>query len=277
MAARKSHMIAATALLTLTTLWSVALADRPNFNMDIAYSATRIIEGGEQRMEQRYFQKNATTNRMEMHLHGEHSTVIMNGDRGLMWILMPAQRMYLESGIDDQPFDGANVEMPDPDTWEMQRVGRESVNGIPATKYRVATDGGETTRMRGYLWVSDHGIPVRTDMVTGGDRIQMELRDLVVGPQSAALFEPPADYQRMAFGGGMGQATGGMDAMTAGPSDGTATPGGVYPPGNGPGTGFAGELANEAAEEAKRATKNEVRHTVRDSVRKGLRSVLPGR
>jgi hypothetical protein len=100
------------------------------------------------------------------------------------------------AGPDDRPFDGANVELPDPETWEMERVGREPVNGVAATKYRVATDGGEATRMRGYLWISDDGIPVRTDMVTGGDRIQMELRDLVVGSQPAELFEPPAARRR---------------------------------------------------------------------------------
>lgn len=267
MPSRTTLIIAAISLLGIAALAPPAQADFKKFNMDAAYSATRIIQGGEQRMEQRYFQRDATTNRMEMHLQGEQSTIIINGDRGVMWILMPGQRMYMESSIDNQHFDGANVELPDPETWEMERVGRESVNGVPATKYRVATDSGKTTRMRGFLWVSDDGIPVRTDMETGGDRIQMELRDLVVGRQPAELFEPPVGYQRVVLGDDMSS---GMGDLMRGAMGGAATTPAATD------TGFVGELATEATEEVKRATKDEVRGTVNDAVRKGLRGILRG-
>lgn len=269
MPSRTKIIIAATSLLGIIPLVSPAQADFKKFNMDVAYSATRIIQGGEQRMEQRYFQRDATTNRMEMHLHGEQSTIIINGDRGVMWFMMPGQQMYVESSIDDQPFDAANVELPDPETWEMERIGREAVNGVPATKYRVATDSGKTTRMRGFLWVSDDGIPVRTDMETGGDRIQMELRDLVVGQQPAELFEPPVGYQRVVLGDDMNS---GMGDLMRGAMGGAAT----TPADGATGTGFVGELATEATEEVKRATKDEVRGTVNDAVRKGLRGILRG-
>lgn len=272
MTRNKTPAFAAAVLLGLAAPASPAQADLKGFDFDAAYSATRIITSGEHRIEQRYFQRDAGTHRMEMHLHGQHSTVITHGERGVMMILMPAQRMYMESSIDGQHFDQTNVELPDPETWVMERVGREPVNGVPATKYRVATDGGEVTRMRGFLWVSDHGIPVRTDMVTGSDRIQMELRDLVVGPQPAELFEAPAGYQRVALGDGMGGLPGGLP--------GVALPGAVPETGEEPGeavvTGFVGELATEATEEVKRTTQEEVRETVRDSVRKGLRKILPG-
>lgn len=267
---RTTLIIIATAALGLAPWTPPAQAAATNFNFDIAHSATRVIVSGEQRMEQRYFHKNALTNRMEMQVQGQLSTIIINADRGVMWILMPAQQMYLESPIDDQAYDAANVELPDPATWEMEREGRESVNGVPATRYRVATDDGETTRMQGHLWVSDDGIAVRTDMMTGGDRIQMELRDLVVGPQAADLFEPPPGYQRMALGEGMG------GAMSL-PGLGSIGPGASGVPEDGEGPGFADELAAEAAEEAKRTAEDEVRHSVRDSVRKGLRSLLPGK
>lgn len=269
MLSRTTLTIAATSLLAVAALAPPAQAEVRNFNMDAAYSATRIIEGGEQRMEQRYFQQDATTYRMEMHAHGQHSTIIMNGDRGVMWILMPSQQMYMESSIDDQRFDATNVELPDPETWEMERVGRESVNGVSATKYRVATDSGETTRMQGFLWISDDGIPVRTDMVTGGDRIQMELRDLVMGRQPAELFEPPAGYQRFALGD---DTNSGMSDLMRGAMGGAAT----TPVDGDPEPGFVGELATGATEEAKRATKDEVRDTVNDAVRKGLRGLLRG-
>lgn len=264
---RANLLIAAASVLGMASHASSALGDVPTLNPDVAYSATRIIWSGEGRMEQRYFQRDGSTNRMELHVNGEHSVAIMNGDRGVIMLLMPAQQMYMEGSSAGRAFDETNVELPDPETWEIERVGREPVNGVPATKYRVATDGGEVTRMRGFLWVSDEGIAVRTDMVTGSDRIQMELSDLVVGPQPASLFEPPAGYQRIAPGDGMPISG---DLMREGPGGEGAAPGTAGEPG----TGFVGELASEATEEAKRATKKEVRDTVNDTVRKGLRGLF---
>jgi hypothetical protein len=258
---RANLLIAAASMIGMASYPSSALGDVPTLNPDVAYSAKRVISSGEGRMEQRYFQRDGSTNRMELHVNGEHSVVIMNGDRGVIMLLMPAQQTYMEGSSAGRAFDETNVELPDPETWEIERVGRESVNGVPATKYRVATDGGEVTRMRGFIWVSDEGIPVRTDMVTGDDRIQMELSDLVVGPQPASLFEPPAGYQRIVIGNEM--AIGG-DSM----------PGVMGPEVGGNETGFVGELALEATEEAKRATKDEVRDTVNDAVKKGLRGLF---
>jgi hypothetical protein len=267
---------AAAALLAVFLPWPALSADAPRLEMNVEYSATRIIEAGQERMEQRYYQRAAMVHRMETEMHGQQSIIIMRGDRDLLWTVMPQQRMVMEMRIDPNATDPMNVEIPDPDTWVMERLGRESVNGIPATKYRVATDEGAKTRMRGHMWISDHGIPVRTDLETGGDRILMELRDLVVGPQPAALFEPPADYQRHAIGAGFDGGAGGMLGGIGGMQ---GTPGGLGAgatgaPGADPGEGFAGELATEATEAAKDATKQEVRNTVRDSVSKGVRGLF---
>jgi hypothetical protein len=282
MARFKSPALIAAALLASAALVAPVQADMSKLNMDVAYSATRIIEGGPergtqrvQRLEQRYFQQSAMTNRMEQHHEGQHSVIIMNGDRGVMWIVMPSQRMYMESPIDGQPFDGANVEIPDPDTWAMERVGRESVNGIPATKYFVSSDNGQTDRMKGHMWVSDEGIPLRTDLMAGTDRIQMELRDLVVGPQPAALFEPPAGFQRLDLGTGMGGA-GLFEGLTGMPGVDAATEGGMTTSGEGEDPGFVDELASETTEAAKSATREEIHNSVRESVSKGLRKLLPG-
>jgi hypothetical protein len=128
--------------------------------------------------------------------------------------------------------------------------------------------------MKGHMWISDEGIPLRTDLMAGTDRIQMELRDLVVGPQPAALFEPPAGFQRLDLGMGMGgkglfEGLTGMPGMDA-PEYGTTTSGESNQP------GFVEELATETTEAAKAATREEVHNSVRESVSKGLRKLLPG-
>lgn len=271
MTIRKIFAPAVAAVLAVCLAWPAVSADAPRLEMDVEYSATRIIEAGKERIEQRYHQRAAMINRMETEMHGQQSIIIMRGDRDLMWTVMPQQRMVMEMRIDPNATDPLNVEIPDPDTWVMEHVGRESVNGIAATKYRVATDDGARTRMRGHMWISDHGIPVRTDLETGGDRILMELHDLVVGPQPTALFEPPPDYQRHVLSGGFDGGLGGMGDLQGAPGDPASATGA---PGADPGDGFVGELATEATEAAKDTTKQEVLDTVRDSVSKGVRGLF---
>jgi hypothetical protein len=262
-------------------------ADVPRLDMDTAYSATRIIEADKQRIEQRYFHHSATTNRMETTLRGQESIMILRADQNLMWTIMPQRRMYMEMLLDSGQATGA-PEMPDTDRFtEVREVGRESVNGVPATKYYVTSeDDGRPTQ--GHLWVSDHGIPVQMDLTMGKDRVRMELRDLVVGAQPAALFEAPAGYQRLAIGGDPGGVLESLKGMrVGGPGAPPAAPAAAAPqtyptdpdaappaPGE---PGFVGELAEVATEEAKQATKDEVRGTVRESVSKGLRDLLRGR
>lgn len=272
MTTRKILATAAAFLLTASLASATADAAEARIDMSAAYSATRIIESGKDRIEQRYFQQGATTNRMETELQGQQSIMIMRGDRNLMWTIMPAQRMYMEFSLDAGPAQA--MEIPDAEGWRLERVGREAVNGVPATKYRAIAPEQDGTTMQGYMWITADGIPVRMDLADGKDRVLMELRDLVVGPQPAALFEPPAGYQRLAVGAGSGGMLDGLKGMKSGPP-GAAPAAGA--PGDHREPGFVDELATDAAEEARQATRDEVGDTVRDSVRKGLRSLLPGR
>lgn len=272
MTTRKMLATAAAALLTASLASTPVYAAEARIDMSAAYSATRIIESGKDRIEQRYFQQGAMTNRMETELQGQQSIMIMRGDRNVMWTIMPAQRMYMEFSLDSAQAQA--MEIPDAEGWRLESVGRETVNGIPATKYRAIAPEQDGKAMRGYMWITADGIPVRMDLADGKDRVLMELRDLAVGPQPAALFEPPAGYQRLAIGAGSGGMLDGLKGMQSGTPGAAPTAG---TPSDHREPGFVDELATEAAAEARQATKDEVGHTVRDSVRKGLRSLLPGR
>jgi len=283
----KTLTTGAASLLAIMIAGAAAAADVPRLDMDTAYSATRIIEADKQRIEQRYFHQSATTNRMETTLRGQESIMILRADQNLMWTIVPQRRMYMEMLLDSGQPTGA-PELPDTDRFtEVKEVGREAVNGVPATKYYVtAEEDGQRTQ--GHLWVSDDGIPVQMDLTTGKDRVRMELRDLAVGAQPAALFEPPADYQKLTISGNPGDVMQSLQGMrVGGPGASAAAPSAAAPPTYSTGAdavpaapgepGFVGELAEAATEEAKRATTDEVRGTVRESVSKGLRDLLRGR
>ncbi len=80
-------------------------------------------------------------------------------------------------------------------------VGQETVNGIATTKYAI----DETAReghAAGTLWLSRDGIPMKlAGAVTGpkgkASTIRWELSHVKIGPQPAALFEPPAGFSKL--------------------------------------------------------------------------------
>jgi len=182
-----------------------AIAQVPDLDMNAAYSAIRTIETDGERISQRYYQDSAAVHRMETELGGEQSIIIMRGDRNLMWTVMPQQRMVMELSLGAATSMDGMFELPGDDHWtSVERLGRESVNGVPATRWRVVSDDGAGERGEGDLWVSDEGIPVRMDMRFDGGRVRMTLSELLIGPQPATLFEPPVGYQRIAPGGAGG-------------------------------------------------------------------------
>jgi len=88
-------------------------------------------------------------------------------------------------------------------TTRYQKLGSESVNGRPATRYRatISRAGTTDTVSEVLLWIDDDfGIPVRSETSFGEadrrSRITMELRDLTpkVDP---SLFELPKDYRKV--------------------------------------------------------------------------------
>lgn len=239
------------AAIGLTVTVQSGIAQVPGLDMNAAYAATRIIESGGERLEQRYYQQSATISRMETRVRGEASVVILRGDRNVMWTVMPSQRMYMEMALDAGGHAAELAEIPDQASWtSIEELGREDVGGVPATRYRVRSDDADGGRTTGMLWVADNGIPVRMHFDGADGAARMELRDLVPGAQPAALFEPPAGYQRVAIGGGGGPSSDGREP------------------------GFLDDLADGAADEAKRTTNREVRREVRENVSRGLRGLL---
>lgn len=230
---------------------AVAGAPGPGlFDPDVAFSATRTLEAQGEHIEQRYFQRSADHHRADTELKGQRSSMIMRRDRNVLWIVAPDRGTVLEMSLRDPEARSMRkrmVELPGPDrVTEYDHVGRESMHGVTADKYRVAAQDAQGQRVQGHLWVSHpHRIVVRMDLSSEGGRVVMELRDLVVGPQPDALFEPPANYKRLAFGGGVGTLLRRPGSPASGPSAGQPKKPGARP-------GLAEELAGEAVGEGLR-------------------------
>ena len=80
-------------------------------------------------------------------------------------------------------------------------VGHEKINGIATTKYDVEVTVPEG-HGAGNLWLSDAGIPMKLDgsFTRASGRVatlHWELTHVHLGPQPAALFEPPPGFSKL--------------------------------------------------------------------------------
>jgi len=133
--------------------------------------------------------------RRELEVNGARHTVILRRDRGVSWILMPDQKLYVEQAIDPRAdrFEGGKL--------EREALGSEAVNGASATKYRVHGTAADGSSFEGTMWMTEHEIPVRIVTGEGAERIRMELDELSVGKVDPARFEVPEGYRRFELPG----------------------------------------------------------------------------
>ncbi len=162
-----------------------------------SYSAVETISTSRGDMTARVFVA-PRMKRMEM----EGATQVLRFDKGVMWVLMPQQHMYMEKPIAVAPGGSAKLKF-----IEKKKLGQETINGIKATKYKTVAVDQKGNRLEGFSWRSAEDILVKNDMKTTGDgrsmTVKTELSDLKVGSQNPALFEPPQGYQKFAMPAGM--------------------------------------------------------------------------
>jgi len=203
---------------------------------EVEYSAERLIsaeDGG------RNMQVSAQVNyargmeRDELEMHGQRMTQILRHDKQLAWILMPEQHGYMEVSYAKQAqycnWPCVNVEKAKlAEGKGYTDLGRETVNGVEATKYKIicVDKNGNTTD--GLFWVADNGVVVKMDfdtVVKSGQRHHaiIELRHLKIAKQDPGLFEIPAGYRK--FDVSAMPLSGGMPAGMGGPGGGSGVGG----------------------------------------------------
>lgn len=142
----------------------------------------------------------------------EENVVIMRPDKGVMWILMNEEKMYMEQPVQGQ---GRMQQWKPERVHAARNLGKENVSGYACTKYEISSQGNPLR-----YWVSDK-IPFPVKMEDGNG--YMLLKNIQEGNVSQALFEIPKGYQKMVIPTmpGMPQGMPGMPQM----------PGGMKPPG----------------------------------------------
>ena len=117
-------------------------------------------------------------------------------DKNVVWILMPAQRMYMEQPLKPENVVATTDKMPG--EIERKLVGKETVGGKRTDKYRIVyttADKKETVLQ----WIAaDSGLPIKSAAVDGSWTI--EYKNLKTGKQPDTLFEIPTGYQKFSLG-----------------------------------------------------------------------------
>ncbi len=179
-------LFALSCLLTSASAWAGKM---PEAKVD--YEADGVMEVQGMTMTSHIY-SSPGKQRQEMGTGGV--TMITRRDKGLLWNLQGGNQ-YMESKLNaDDPRDMANMDM------EQTRVGEETVNGVPTTKYKLIATTKDGKKYGGFSWVTSQGVVVKADMLlkdgTRTDRIHMELNNLKVGRVDPKKFEIPPGYTK---------------------------------------------------------------------------------
>lgn len=135
--------------------------------------------------------------RMDVSAYGQKATTIVRQDKKVVYILMPAQKMYMEQKFSEDYARGMGDMTKGVGVMgkvEHQKVGSENVGGIMCDKYKITQDiGGQKTVM--YQWIAKNYLfPIKSAAADGS--WSTEFRNFKPGKQPAALFELPAGYKK---------------------------------------------------------------------------------
>ncbi len=163
------------------------------------YSADSSTETAEMTIKEKVYAAPGKI-RKEQDIGGSTQVSIIRMDKGVMWTLMPDDKMYMEMSLQQ-----AQSQNPGVDTsgyqMEKSEVGKEVINGHEAIKYKIIMTSPDGNKLGGFQWIVNPGIQIKLDAISKDgetkERIKMELTNLKIGKQDPALFEIPTGYTTM--------------------------------------------------------------------------------
>lgn len=178
-----------------------ALAAPNLLDLKVAYSADTVIGSGNH-PRTGHLWRTPTALRHDMTENGQTETIIVSLDRKAAWLLLPALKLALETNLDGlAQLPGAAAVLNAADKLNPVAAGKGVIDGLRATKYRVQMDDPTAGQFDGFVWSTAQGIILKID--GSGEQngrqgaIHLQFHNIRVGPQDAALFEPPAAFRQV--------------------------------------------------------------------------------
>jgi uncharacterized lipoprotein YehR (DUF1307 family) len=159
------------------------------------YSATMVSKSAGQTITMQIYMKQDKF-RTDSKMAG--TSTIVRRDLNKVWTIMTAQKAYMEmQGMADAQTQ--SVEDKVKGEVSRKKVGSETINGHPSTKYEVTTKADDKTVQIYQWWATDISFPVKTAAVDGS--WSMEYKDIKIGNQPDSLFEIPSGFKKMTIPG----------------------------------------------------------------------------
>ncbi len=165
----------------------------PAYSNNLSFSADLVMDFGEATQEYKVNLSGQKV-RLDMVKPGTGVTIIRK-DLEVIWTLMSDNKLFLEMEVQPQ---NKNPLVFEPDrTLEYEKLGEETLDGRKVMKECVTIQNGNDKKKEFYRWFDTGlGWPVKIEALDG--KWSMQLKDIVPGPQDAALFEIPLDFSAIA-------------------------------------------------------------------------------
>lgn len=167
----------------------------------VEYSADEYMQTKQGTMKAKVFRA-FNKERREQEMEGMKQITITRMDKKVMWILMTAEKMYMEMSMKEAKGKEQSHDLSDYKV-EHSVIGEEVVNGVKTTKSKVIVTAPKGNKFDGFMWDTRDGIMVKMDAVSiekgSKERMIIELKNLKIEKQDAKLFEIPAGYKKMSM------------------------------------------------------------------------------
>lgn len=164
----------------------------PPFAMDKQYSADLTIttKAGMSIPTKTYVDGDKM--RSDMTMSGVELEFIVRMDQKKIYQVIAAMKATMVMPYNPDKLKGTTTASFGPE-GKFDLIGPDTVDGVACTKYKVTSDKDKQVC---YFWVDvAHKLPVQ--MAAADASLTAKWKNYKVGPQDAALFEPPTGYQVM--------------------------------------------------------------------------------
>ena len=160
------------------------------------YSAVTVTKVAGREIQGKIFVK-GEKQRMEASTPKGATVTILRRDKKVMWMMMPGQKSYMETPLDqkNQKTMAAALTVPQEGVTK-KLLGTETLNGYEAEKYEFTTVKADGRERKTIIWISKKlGAPLRIE--SADKSFTIDYKDIKEGGVDDALFEVPAGYQKM--------------------------------------------------------------------------------
>lgn len=126
---------------------------------------------------------------------------ITDGEKGLVYVLMPKEKMYMEMPLQQKEFQAltaGSLEEQLEGEADVEKVGGETIEGYACDIYEI--EYHDQGMGRSTVWIAQKlNYPIKVIGESSQGKISMACSNIKEGVVDQAMFEIPGDYEKFSF------------------------------------------------------------------------------